>query len=413
MQTTMTYKANNMKKILGFTLVVTLVLMMASCGNSSKDNKGELGDKKVELEKKKKEKDKLDADIRKLEEDIAKADPNASSVKKLVSVAPVQVQDFVHYIELQGRIDAKNTAYVGPRGQPGQVKAVYITEGQTVHKGQLLLKLDDAVARQQVAAAQQQVAGLESQARLTQSVYERQENLWKQNIGTEVQVLQAKTAAEAAQAQLNAARATASQAGEQVAHTNVVAEISGTIDKLNVRVGEIFSGAGADGKPQITIVNTSDLKAYVLVPENYLARVKVGAPIQVVLPELNNRVITTKVSVAGKLIDPTTRSFTAEAKLPADKDLRANQAAVVKIEDYKTANAITVPINVVQTDEKGKFLYIAETANGKTVARKRVVITGESYGGVTEIKSGLQSNEQIITEGYQSVYDGQAITVAK
>ena len=101
MQTTMTYKVNNMKKILGFTLVVTLVLMMASCGNSSKDKKGDLGDKKVELEKKKKEKDKLDADIRALEDEIAKADPNASSVKKLVSVAPVQVQDFVHYIELQ------------------------------------------------------------------------------------------------------------------------------------------------------------------------------------------------------------------------------------------------------------------------------------------------------------------------
>jgi membrane fusion protein, multidrug efflux system len=413
MQTTMTYKANNMKKILGFTLVITLVLMMASCGNSSKDKKGDLGDKKVELEKKKKEKDKLDADIRKLEEDIAKADPNASTVKKLVSAAPAQVQDFVHYIELQGRVDAKNTAYVGPRGQPGQVKAVYVTEGQVVRKGQLLLKLDDAVARQALAGAEQQAAAAEAQAKLTQSVYERQQNLWKQNIGTEVQVLQAKAAADAAAAQLNALRAGANQAREQIANTNVVAEIGGTVDKLNVRVGEIFTGSDNDRKPQITIVNTSDLKAIALVPENYLSRVKVGAPIQVVLPELNNRVISTRVSVAGKLIDPTTRSFTAEAKLPVDKDLRANQAAVVKIEDYKTANAVTVPINVVQSDEKGKFLYIVETANGKTVARKKVVITGESYGGLTEIKSGLQGNEQIITEGYQSVYDGQGITVAK
>jgi membrane fusion protein, multidrug efflux system len=290
---------------------------------------------------------------------------------------------------------------------------VYVTEGQSVRKGQQLLKLDDAVARQQLMAAEQQVAGLESQAKLTQSVYERQQNLWKQNIGTEVQVLQAKTAAEAASAQLSAARAGVSQAREQVQHSNVVAEISGTVDRLNVRVGEIFSGAGPDGKPQITIVNTSDLKAYVLVPENYLARVKVGAPIQVVLPELNNRVISTKVSVASKLIDPTTRSFYAEAKLPVDKDLRPNQAAVVKIEDYKTANAVTVPINVVQSDEKGKFLYITDTVNGKTVARRRVVIAGEAYGGMMEIKSGLQGNEQIITEGYQTVYDGQAISIAK
>lgn len=413
MQTTMTYKVNNMKKILGFTLVITLVLMMASCGNSSKEKKGDLGDKKVELEKKKKEKDKLDADIRALEDEIAKADPNASSVKKLVSVAPVQVQEFVHYIELQGKVDAKNSAYVGPGGLPGQVKAVYVTEGQTVRKGQSLLKLDDAIARQALAAAEQQVAGAEAQAKLTQSVYERQQNLWKQNIGTEVQVLQAKAAADAAAAQLNALRAAAGQAREQIANTNITAEIGGTIDKLNVRVGEIFSGTGSDGKPQITIVNTSDLKAYVQVPENYLARVKVGAPIQVVLPELNNRVISTKVSVASKLIDPTTRSFYAEAKLPADKDLRPNQSAVVRIEDYKASNAITVPINVVQSDEKGKFLYIVETANGKTVARKKVVIPGEASGGLMEIKSGLTGNEQIITEGYQSVYDGQAITIAK
>jgi membrane fusion protein (multidrug efflux system) len=203
------------------------------------------------------------------------------------------------------------------------------------------------------------------------------------------------------------------QAREQLGFTNVVAEMNGTIDRFNIRAGEVFTGSGSDNKPQITIVNTSDLKALVQVPENYLDRVKVGAPIQVVLPELNNRVISTKVSVASKLIDPLNRSFYAEAKLPADKDLRPNQAAVVKIEDYKVANAVTVPINVVQSDEKGKFLYIVETANGKTVARKKVVITGESYGGVTEIKSGLQGNEQIVTEGYQSVYDGQAITVAK
>ncbi|MEO5563203.1 MAG: efflux RND transporter periplasmic adaptor subunit [Chitinophagaceae bacterium] len=402
-----------MKQILGFTLAATLVLMMASCGNSSKDERGSLGDKKVELEKKKKQKNDLDGDIRKLEEEIAKADPNSTSVKKLVSVAPVTVQDFIHYIELQGKVDAKNIAYVSPRGMGGQVKGVFVTEGQVVRKGQLLLKLDDVLARQSVAAAEQGVAGLESQARLTQSVFERQQNLWKQNIGTEVQVLQAKTAAEAATAQLNAARVNVRQANEQVNQTNIYAEISGTIDRLNIRVGEMFSGVGGDGKPQVTIVNTSDLKAYVQVPENYLAKIKVGAPVQVVLPELNNRVIPSKISVASKLIDPTNRSFYAEAKLPADKDLRPNQSAVVKIEDYKSTNALTVPINVVQSDEKGKFLYIAETNGGKTVARRRIVIPGESYGGQMEIKSGLKEGEQIITEGYQTVYDGQNISAAK
>lgn len=410
----MTYKLNNMKKLSGLALVASLVLIIASCGSgSAKDEKGKLGDKKVELEKKKKEKSKLDDEIRKLEEEIAKADPNASSVKKLVSVAPVTVQDFVHYIDLQGRIEAKNNTTVVPKGGPGQVRQIFVTEGQVVRKGQQVLKLDDAIQRQALAAAEQNAASAEAQAKLYQSVYERQQNLWKQNIGSEVQVLEAKTKAEASAAQLNAARAGANSAREALGFTNVYAEIGGTIDKLNIRVGETFVGVLQNGTPQVTIVNTSNLKAYVQVPENYLSRVNVGTPVQVALPELNNRIIPSKISVASKQIDPTTRSFYAEASLPTANDLRPNQAAVVKIEDYKKTGAITVPVNVVQSDETGKYLFIVEEANGKTVARRKVVIPGEAYGGFMEIKSGLTGKEKIVTEGYQTLYDGQAISAAQ
>ena len=142
-----------MQNIVKITAVAVLVVTLAACGGSAKDSKGDLGDKKVKLEKLKKDKNELDTKIHALEEEITKADPNAASVKKLVSVAPVTTADFIHYIELQGRIDAKNNAYVSPRGAPGQVKALYITEGQSVRKGQLLIKLDDAIARQAVAAA--------------------------------------------------------------------------------------------------------------------------------------------------------------------------------------------------------------------------------------------------------------------
>lgn len=409
----MTYKVTIMQKILSVTLAAALLLTMAACGGSAKEKKGELGDKKVKLEKLKKDKNKLDDEIRQLEAEIAKADPNAASVKKLVSVDTVASGEFIHYVELQGKVDAKNVAYVAPRGGGGIVKAIYVTEGQSVQKGQLILKLDDAVSRQLLATAQQQISGAESQLKLAQSIYDRQQNLWKQNIGSEVQVLEAKTRVDAAASQLNTLRASVRQAQEQVNLSNVQAEISGTVDHLNVRVGEAFTGVTGNNQPQITIVNTSNLKANVLVPENYLSKIKVGTPLQVVLPELGNRVISSKVTVVSKLIDPTTRSFYAEGNLPADKDLRPNQAAVVRIEDYKTSNAITVPVNVVQSDEKGKYLYVAETSAGKTVARRRVVITGESYDGRMEIKSGLTAGEQIITEGYQTVYDGQAISAAK
>ena len=401
-----------MQNILKISITALVVISLAACGsNAAKDKKGELGDLKVKLEKLKEEKKGLDVQIRQVEKQIAKADPSAASVvKKLVSVDTVRIQDFTHFIDLQGKVDAKNIAYVAPRNGGGTVKAIYVSKGQLVRKGQLLLKLDDAVQRQQVAAAQQQIAGLESQARLAQSVYERQQNLWKQNIGTEVEVLRAKTNMEAAASQLNAARANVRLAQEAVNLTNVYAEISGTVDALNVRVGEFFSGEDAQRNPQISIVNTGDLKVLVQVPENYLSKIQVGTPIEVSFPELNNRTITTKVSVVSKFIDPVTRSFYLEGKIPSDKDFRPNQIASVKIQDYKASGTIAVPINVVQSDEKGKYVYIMQTENGKQIARKRVVNVGEAYGGLIEIKGGLTGGEFIITEGYQTVYDGQAIT---
>jgi membrane fusion protein, multidrug efflux system len=401
-----------MQNMLKISIAALVLISLAACGsNAAKDKKGELGDLKVKLEKLKEERKGLDVQIRQVEEQIIKTDPSAASVvKKLVSVDTVRVQDFTHFIDLQGKVDAKNVAYVAPRNGGGTVKAIYVSKGQSVRKGQLLLKLDDAVQRQQVAAAQQQIAGLESQARLAQSVYERQQNLWKQNIGTEVEVLRAKTNMEAAASQLNAARANVRLAQEAVNLTNVYAEISGTVDALNVRVGEFFSGADAQRNPQISIVNTGDLKVLVQVPENYLSKIQVGTPIEVSFPELNNRKVTTRVSVVSKFIDPITRSFYLEGKIPSDKDFRPNQIASVKIQDYKVTGTIAVPINVVQSDEKGKYVYIMQTENGKQIARKRVVNVGEAYGGLIEIKGGLTGGEFIITEGYQTVYDGQAIT---
>lgn len=406
-----------MKVINNIALVAGLAVMLAACsGNAAKDAKGDLSNKKAALAKLKKEKSELDSKIRTLESEIAEADPNSTGTQRLVSIATVDSGAFTHFIDLQGKVDAENVAYVSPRGQGGTVKAVYVTEGKVVSKGQPILKLDDALARQQLAAAQQQIAGLESQAKLAQTVYERQQNLWKQNIGSEVQVLEAKTRAESAASQLSAAKANVRLAEEQVAQTTVTAEISGTIDLVNVKVGEFFSPASAaNPNSGIRIVNTGNLKVRVSVPENYLSKIKVGSPLEVVLPELNNRVIKTKVTVASKLIDPTTRSFTIEGRLPYDKDLRPNQSAIVKIQDYTNPDAITVPLNIVLSDEKGRYLFVAEQANnnGRLVARRRVVTVGESYGGMMEITSGLKVGDLIITEGYQTLYDGQSITAGK
>jgi RND family efflux transporter MFP subunit len=411
----MTTKMNYMNHILKISFAAIIAFSLMACGAGAKDKKGDVGDMKVKLEKLKKEKSEMDADIRKLEDQIAKADPKAAEqVKKLVAVDTLRVKDFTHYIELQGKIDAEGMAYVAPSGQGGVVKAIYVKAGQRVGKGQLILKLDDAMARQSVIAAQQQTGVLKARLAQAETVYERYQNLWKQNIGAEIQVINAKADVDALQSQLKAANAQVGMAQEQANTSNVYAGISGMIDEMNVKVGEFFSPqSAATPGAGIRIVNNSNLKIVTAVPENYIARVKKGDKVEVVVPESGKAPYQSVISMVGGSINMKTRSFDTEAKLPSDPLLKPNQTATLKILDYEAKATIAVPVNVVQSDEKNKYVYVMEKAGDKMVARKKVVNVGEAYNGFIEIKNGLAGGELIITEGYQTVYDGQSVTTGK
>ena len=403
-----------MKKIKNISLALSLVFLLAACGNSNKDGSAAVGDLKKKLEKLKKEKSGLDAQIRQVEEQLAKADPSSVQAQKLVSLDTIRVQEFSHFIELQGKIDADNVAYVSPAGMGGVIKAVYVKAGDRVRKGQTLLKLDDALARQSLVAAQQQTGVLKARLEQAKTIYERYQNLWKQNIGAEINVINAKAEVDALQSQLNAGEAQVRAAQEQVAQTNVTAQISGVVDEVSVKVGEFFSPqTAADPRVgQIRIVNNSNIKIVTEVPENYSSRIKKGDAVEVMLPGLGKPPFKSTLNVVGAAVNPTTRSFTVEAKLPSDPDLKPNQLATMKILDYRAKEAVTVSINLVQSDEKGKYVYVAEKSGDKFIARKKDVVAGESYNGVMEIKSGLAAGDVVITEGYQTVYDGQVITAS-
>jgi len=191
---------------------------------------------------------------------------------------------------------------------------------------------------------------------------------------------------------------------EQLKFTSVYSNVSGVADDVNIRVGELFAGPG-----QIKVVNTADLKITTQIPENYATKVVVGTPLKVSLPDINES-FDANINVAGKIIDPTSRSYYVEAKVPANKKLRPNQIALVRVQDYQAKNAITIPVNVLQSDDKGRYVLVAVKENGKLIAKKKAVIAGELYGDKLEIKSGLAAGDTIITEGFQSLYEGQVIT---
>ncbi len=370
--------------------LLTGIVLITSCGQAGDP----VAKQKAELQKLKDQQAELVTKIQKAEEALSKVD--SSFVKKektkLVAFQAVTPGGFTHFIELQGKIDALNIAFVTPRnGTGGQVKEIYVKKGDMVNKGQLLLKLDDALLQQQLATAKQQLA-------FAKNLYDRRKNLWAQQIGSEVELVTAKNQEDQAQRQVDFVN-------KQIELTYVYADISGVADDVNIRLGEFFSGNN-----QIRIVNTKELKAVAQVPENYLAQVRVGSNVKVVIPELNNKTIDTRISVTGKTIDPSNRGFYVEAKLPYESDFYPNEVALIKIQDYTVSNALTIPVNSLQNDEKGKYVMVAVKDGNRLIARKKPITIGLMYGDKIEVLSGIKPGDNIITEGYQGLYDEQPIT---
>jgi len=380
--------------------ILLIGFIAASCSAGKKEKEGSLNDKKMELQKMKDSANKISQRIDALETEIAQLDPKAAAANaKLVSVITLAPQNFSHFIEIQGKVDATNISYVAPpNGQGGVVKALYVTQGQSVRKGQVLARLDDQLIRQQIEPLRVQLESAED-------TYRRFKNLYDQGVGSYQNVLNAKTQVETLQKQIGILQ-------RQAALMIVTAPQSGVADQVNIRVGEMLSPQQNPAAPQIRIVNTGSLKVVADVPENYVSRVNVGSKVEIVLPEENNRVINATINVVSKLINPTSRTFMIEARIPADAKLKPNQVAQVKILDYNAPNVIAIPLNVVQSDEKGKYVYVMEKKGDKMVATKRIVNIGEAYGEMVEVKAGLKAGDQLITEGYQDLYEGQVITVA-
>ncbi len=388
-----------MKNIATLLLAVLSVTFIA-CGGGADSIEA----KQANLEKLKKQALSINAQIATLEADLKKSGAKESANAVLVVTAPITSADFNHFIELQGKVESESVSFVTPRAGGGQVKELFIKRGDRVSKGQIILQLDNSIIKQSAAAAAQNIETIKAQAALAKAVYEKQKNLWEQNIGSEIQLMTAKTNAEASASQLKAAMEQLGMAKDQLAYTTIRSDVDGVAEEVNVKVGELFGGPG-----QIKIVNTDHLKLTSQVPENYAGKIKVGTEVSLNFPDLQ-KIVDAKLSVVGNVIDPLSRSFYVETKLPVDKNFRPNQLVQVKIKDYTKKNAISIPINLIQNDDKGKFIYVAVTENGKLIARKRIVTVGEFYGNNVEILSGLNAGEQMVTEGYQSLFDGQNLT---
>lgn len=364
-----------MKKL----IYIPVLAVLAACSNKPKD-------KNAELAELKKQQAELNAKVTSLEAQVGSKTDSGKVTD--VSVLEIKPTGFANYVQLQGKIDAEDNVTAYPQS-PGTITAIYARVGQHVSRGQLLVQLDNAVLKQNIAQAQ-------AQASLSRTLFQRQKNLWDQKIGTEVQFLQAQTSLQTAEKQVSALR-------QQANLYRIVSPISGIIDQMDLKLGQ----AAQPGTTGIRIVNADHLKVKADVPESYAGSVNTGNTVKVLIPDASDS-LTTRINFAAKAIDPTSRSFAVEVKLPVRKTLRPNMTAILKIADYSKSNAIVIPVKAIQRSEEGDYVYLN---NGGT-AKKVVIKTGKTYAGQTEVLSGIKAGDQLVIEGASDIEDGDKIKVS-
>jgi RND family efflux transporter MFP subunit len=368
---------------------IALVSLLSAC---SQENKSDLQSKRDELAQLKSQQTELNTKIKALESELTKLDPKKAENTRIkdVTVSPISATTFRHFVELQGTIDAKNNVEVSPKSG-GVITAVYVREGDQVRAGQAIAKVDDQLLRESISEVKTQLS-------LANTVFEKQEALWKQQIGTEIQYLQAKNNKESLERRL-------STLNTQLGQSTVTAPISGVVDQVHVKVGQ----SAMPGVGLVRVVNLSQLKVVAKVSDSYSGSVRKGDAITVEFPDINRRLNST-ISFVATTVDPLSRTFTIEAPLPSDKALKPNMLARVKINDQTQSQAIVINENLIQDTENGKLVYVAVNEGGKKIAKAKTIKTGQSYGGKIEVTQGLQSGDQIVTAGYQDLTDGQPIS---
>jgi membrane fusion protein (multidrug efflux system) len=360
-------------------------LLLTSCGGSS--NK----DPKAELAKLKGEQAATQAKITELE---AKTGGPATAAATPVSVMNAKPESFKSYLEVQGRVDFDQNATVGSRAA-GSLTSIRVQRGDHVGKGQVLATVDASILDASMAE-------LRTRLDLAKTVYEKQKGLWDQQIGTEIQYLQAKNNYQALQRNL----ATLNQ---QRAMYSVVAPFSGTVDEVLPKLGEIT----APGAPVVRLTSGAGSKILADVSEAYGNSIKAGDNAVVTIPDLGGEELPATVRVVSRSINATSRTFTVELRLKNAKavNLRPNMVATVRIQNYAAASATVIPVDLVQHDEENSYVYVVAQEAGKAVAKKRIIKTGNTYNGKVEVTSGLTAEDKIISGGYQNLNEGQKVAV--
>ena len=379
--------------------LITMLALLASCGEKGT---GELAEKRAVRDSLKTEFDKIGTELKKVEDWLSLNDSTANRSLPLVSAEALEQGSFTHYIDVHGMVKADESATLYSM-TGGRVASIRVKAGDKVRKGDLIATMDNDMVVKQIAQAQ---SGVD----LARTSFEKQQRLWDQQIGSEIQFLQSKTQKEQAEAGLATLK-------EQQRLANVSAPFDGVVDEVMARVGDM----AAPQMPVARVVNLSGIQLQADLSETYLKRVKAGTPVKVVFPDINES-FTAPLTHVSEYIDPNNRTFLVTLRAPKGETyMRPNLLGDLSIQDSHTDSALVVPSAAVLDDVKGNsYLFILGPApqgtnvkENERVARKVFVERVSEYKGRMNVApktaGELKDGDLVVIDGAKNVSDGQTV----
>jgi RND family efflux transporter MFP subunit len=377
-----------MKAFNKYFAIIIIAALFTSCGSESVE------DVKSQIKSKKDEISKLNTEIVELQKKLKKLDPtiidSAGIVK--VEVKKIGSEVFSKQLVVNGHVEAVKQINIIPE-IPGMIQKIYVEEGQSVYAGQTLFSLNTAVM-------QSQMEELKKRLEMATTVFEKQKELWDQNIGSEIQFLQAKNSKESIEESIQTLKF---QMGKAV----VTAQFSGVIDKINLKEGDMAQGI------VMILVSLDKMKVLADISEAYLAGVNKGDSVKITFPAYNESIYST-VTRTGNLISPDSRTFVVEARIDNNKGkYKPNLIAEFELTEYTDDNAIIVPSNIIKQDLAGKyFVFVVEkNAEGRNSAEKKEVTFDYASEGKTLISGGLKKDDVVIIKGFDMVSTGTEVVI--
>ena len=312
----------------------------------------------------------------------------------IVSTINVKNEIFKHYVQLQGDVKSDKIISIYPEFS-GILKNIYVKSGENVSQGQVLATIDDGGLKQQLAQ-------LEITYNLAKTTYERQERLWNQKIGSEIQFLQSKS-------MFNAQSKAIEQLNKQLDKTVIKAPFSGVIDNVIAKQGEVVYPGRSN---LMLLVNMEQMFVVSKVPENYINTITKGKEITIEAPMLN-MTLKSKIRLVANYINPLNRTYRIEADIPENNyKIKPNLNVKINVNDYTNKNAILVKLNYINMDSNNdQYVYKIINKKGRSYASKTIIQTGKDNGDFVEVLKGLSPNDEVVSEGARKLTNNSIVKI--